>query len=375
MTTILRVREPREILAYVPYQLGFSPRRSVALISLRGPRQRVGLIARSDLSDMTGQRSGELAASLVHCVRRDGGESLLVVVYADGDVRDAMPAVEHVAGAVQQAAAADIDVGGVWLVTDDAFHVCGWDGEHVVDWDLPGHATSELQDTEVGATMVLRGQTIAPSREAMAEVPAVPQRRLRAAQAAGSRYWRLRGADRDRWRLEAVELWCEVLAAAAGGASGGTARPGSEGPAAPVGRLAASLRDVVVRDAVLAQAVLRGIRGDVPDVHGPGTDVVHDAMSLVLDPVVGRSPDPGALRSVVGVVETVAGHATRAGAAEAFAVLAVLAWWEGSGARARLLAAAALQRVPANRLALLVEQVLDGAVPPGWAARGAAPRE
>jgi hypothetical protein len=94
-------------------------------------------------------------------------------------------------------------------------------------------------------------------------------------------------------------------------------------------------------------------------------------MSIVLEPEAGRAPDPDALRSLVTLVEAVAGHGTRRVVGEGLALLAVLAWGEGAGARARLLTAAALRRAPDHRLALLVERVLDAAVPPGWAVRGA----
>ena len=48
-TDVLTLCSPAEVLATVPYMLGFQPADSVVLISLRGPRQRVGLTLRADL--------------------------------------------------------------------------------------------------------------------------------------------------------------------------------------------------------------------------------------------------------------------------------------------------------------------------------------
>ena len=53
MTTpkTIRATEPRELLALIPFQLGFHPTESVVLVSLRPPRRRVGMMARADVVD------------------------------------------------------------------------------------------------------------------------------------------------------------------------------------------------------------------------------------------------------------------------------------------------------------------------------------
>ena len=60
-------------------------------------------------------------------------------------------------------------------------------------------------------------------------------------------------------------------------------------------------------------------------------------------------------------------EATPQGRAETLAVLAWLAWWQGAGARSRLLVAEAQRLDPAHRLTRLVEAALIAAVPPPWA--------
>jgi hypothetical protein len=167
--------------------------------------------------------------------------------------------VERSARAVAAAAQGRVEIDGVWLVTTDTFHVCEWDParEQVSDWDLPGHGLAELRDTEVGATMVMQGVTVAPSRDAVATLPAPPAARLRAARAAGARSWRARTADVDGWREVSLSCWRQAIDHAVGAPQSVPSRWGSLAPAAEAGRLAASLRDAIVRDGVLAEIVLR----------------------------------------------------------------------------------------------------------------------
>ncbi|WP_036959882.1 DUF4192 family protein, partial [Promicromonospora kroppenstedtii] len=58
---VVRVAGPEDLLAYIPYRLGFEPVESVVVVSLTGPRQRVGLVARVDLADLRLRRPGDPA--------------------------------------------------------------------------------------------------------------------------------------------------------------------------------------------------------------------------------------------------------------------------------------------------------------------------
>ena len=42
--TRIRLREPRDLIAYVPYRLGFHPERSVVLLGMTGNRVGIGNI-------------------------------------------------------------------------------------------------------------------------------------------------------------------------------------------------------------------------------------------------------------------------------------------------------------------------------------------
>ena len=134
-----------------------------------------------------------------------------------------------------------------------------------------------------------------------------------------------------------------------------------------VGRLLAALEDVLVRDAVLVSFVEgydrvadRIIAGET----GPG---IGQALAAITDPVRGRRPDPERAAAARSVLEHAVSHATRGRHAPGLTLLAVLAWWEGDGARAGVLLDRALAADPAHRLALLVDEALRAGMPPGWA--------
>jgi hypothetical protein len=86
----LRLGHPRELLALVPYLLGFEPRDSAVLVGLRPPGHRVGLVARVDLPDLLRPDGAELAAALADHLHDDGTAEVVVVLYAgEGDPRGA----------------------------------------------------------------------------------------------------------------------------------------------------------------------------------------------------------------------------------------------------------------------------------------------
>ena len=71
----------------------------------------------------------------------------------------------------------------------------------------------------------------------------------------------------------------------------------------------------------------------------------------------------------VRVLESVVAHGRRGAQPPALTLLALLAWWQGDGARARLLLERALQEDPDYTLAQLLDATLAAAVPPGWISR------
>ncbi|MBB2925572.1 DUF4192 domain-containing protein [Cellulomonas cellasea] len=333
----IRVTEPRELLAFVPYQLGFQPTDSLVVMSLRGERSRVGLIARVDLA-----HAADAAAGLARHVLDDGATSAVVVVYTESD---------HGAHDAAQAAAAALTDAGLpvrsWWVT-------GGDYRPMLP-EFPeatppvGRPISDLQATEVAATMVAQGLRALPTRSDLDLTPASARERRRAASA---RALECDGGAEDRpaWRAASLRQWLDAASA-------------DTFTAADAGRLAAALDDRVVRDAVLCALVPGGRKVAEQVISGQrGSDALGEVVTSVIE-TPGVMPDADVFAPVVAVLTHVAAHVD---SAPARTLLAFLAWWQGDGARAQVHLSAAERHDPDYRLAALLTSVLAAAMPPGW---------
>ncbi|MBF0687029.1 MAG: DUF4192 domain-containing protein [Cellulomonas sp.] len=367
---LLRLGESRELLALVPHLLGFQPRDSAVVVSLRGPRGQVGLVARVDLADVADPVHGpQVARSLATHLDRDGARRAVLVLYAEtsapaGAVRvDA--AVSHVAEAF------DVPFGGtdVVVVGDHAYRCLACD-----DTCCPpqGRPLSDLQGSRAGAEMVLAGSVVAAGRDALGQVTAAPV----AARRAVARVRRRRADARTRalvsgsqalarWRAEALAAWRALITAASGAHEGPLTR------SALLGRVEAGLADRRVRDAILVACLPDA--GSLPErvlAHGgPDEDAeVGAAIGRLVDPVSGEPPGDD-VRAVRAVLEDVVAHGRRGGQAPASTLLATVAWWQGDGARAAVLLDRALQDDPGYRLGLLMRSAVDAGLAPGWVRR------
>lgn len=387
MATTIRTREPRELLALLPYQLGFHPNESAVLVSLRGSRSLVGLTVRADLADLADEAHGVLLArTLVGHLVSDGARRAVVVVYTAADLQGRARCEGSVGagvGRLLRAVERELGPAECWVVGPRGYYALGCADEACCP--RGGRPLADLQATQVGAQMVLEGVQVAASREELGAVPPADAAARKSARRARAR-WAARGAqagpgaEAHRWRREGLRLWQDAftaqVAAEAGAAWTGDgavgAAPRSFGPRrvdlAPslTGRLLAALDDVLVRDAVLvtfvegndrlAERVLAGERGvDVGVALGP-----------ILDPCRGRRPDARRARAARAVLEHLLAHVPRDGHPAVSTLLAVLAWWEGDGARAGVCVDRALATDPDYRLAVLVDQALRAGMPPGW---------
>lgn len=162
-TDVLKLQSPPDILEAVPYLLGFEPRASLVVLSLRGARNRLGLQMRVDL-DVPGtvqQNAGMLVGHLV----QDGAKAAILVVYAEPDGADPDALV----------AALRHELRRKRIAVPEALRVC--DGR----WTsytcqrracCPPEGTA-LQDrvrrpSRIGAAAVAAGMGVLPSREALA---------------------------------------------------------------------------------------------------------------------------------------------------------------------------------------------------------------
>jgi len=409
-TVTLRVDEPREILALIPHQLGFQPRDSAVVVSLRGPRNQVGMLARTDLPDLADVRDGpQVARTLLAHLGRDGARRTMLVLYTDRDPRPRAdgdggdPTGLHPAWAadrhLHEAVGRSLRLLGTWVVTPR-----GYLDLHCTGPCCPpgGRPLVELDGTRVGAHMVLRGSAVLGSREELGRIPRAPSDRRQAVARVRRRWERRRDvADEPgltRWRAESVAAWREVVALVRAEAraheepgrpepacarpvpservptepvSEGTGGAVARRPAGarPWGRLDAALADRRVRDAVLVTLVPG--TGDLAErsVRPGGQDLaLGEAVARIVDPAVAVPPPDDVLLHEAVLSRLVA--LGRAGAqAPALTLLGMLAWWRGDGARARVLLERALADDAEHGLAQLLMEGLAAGVPPGWLRR------
>ncbi|WP_265521413.1 DUF4192 domain-containing protein [Oerskovia flava] len=370
MTTTIRARGPRELLAYVPYRLGYRPADSVVLVSLRPPRGRIGLVARADVDDLSDLEHGpQLARSLVTHLCGDGAARAALVLYSDVPLRGSVRGARERAAVEHAREAAEPFLGDVeaWVVSSSGYYALDCTDD---DCCPPlGRPLRDLEGSEISAHMVLAGTTVADSRAASFLIrPAPGELRRRAARAAAR--WRRRGEEARAvpgasadWQADGLDAWRRAVALAERGDGGGSVLP-----AALLGRLEAALGSVPVRDAVLVSLVPG--TGDLSDRTVGGGDVdegTSRAIGAIVDPRSAVEPDEDLTAPARAVLEAVVAHGARGAQAPALTLLAVLAWWHGDGGRAGERARAALEHDPGYRLALLLDRALDAGVPPGWA--------
>jgi len=387
-TTTIRVREPRELLALLPYQLGFRPRESAVAVSLRPPRGRVGLVARVDLPDLGEPEHGPgLARALVSHLASDGARTAVLVLYTAGDPRVlGERRKDDDGGALARAAAAHFRAAAEPFLGEVAVWVVAQDGYLALDCvDLDccppgGRPLRELESTVVGAHMVLAGALVEDTRDDLVRIPTVAAAARRNAVRVAERSRTRRAiaqergpADLGRWRAAGLAAWRAAVTEAHGGA----AHPSP----AVLGRIAAALGDVAVRDAVLL-ALVAGT-GDLPERSlaraaggagaGRGHDDVEqltsDALGLVLDPSRGAPPDDDVVAAGAVVLERVVAHSGGSHQAAPLTMLALLAWWQADGPRAGVLLERALASDPTHRLGRLLAEALAAGLAPGWIGR------
>lgn len=383
MTTTIRTDEPRELLALIPYQLGFRPQESLVVVSVRAERSRVGLVARMDVADLAGPLSGRAAAlALVGHLVADGAARALAVLYTSEDLQSegrgpARAALSH----VQDVAAENLGPVDAWVVGPRGYYAVGCTDRGCCP--VGGRPLAGLEATRIGAQMVLEGIPVAARRDELARTVSVDAPARRAARRSRGR-WQSRalgavggavGPDMRRWRAAGLGLWRELTAAAADAwsASGDQDPAALRGPcpwvapgATEMGRLLAALDDVLVRDAALLSCVVGAERVADRLVDGDRSADVGTALGAIVDPVDGERPDLRRTAAARAVLEHALAHAPRSGHAPALTLLALLAWWEGDGARAGVLVERALAADPAHQMALLLDDALAVGMPPGW---------
>jgi hypothetical protein len=347
-TKTIRVNEPSELLALIPYQLGFIPTDSLVVMSLREPRGRVGLIARIDLASAEGS-----AASLAGHLASDGAARAAIVTYTD----DRAAARAATAALTDALVEFGIVEAGNWTVTSTGYRSLECDD--LTCCPEAGRPMSDLDSTQVAATLTYAGTTVLPTRADLGVQPAPEAERAAATEAAIA--WRCTHAPGEpQARAAGLATWQD------------TAATTGHVPADRLGILAAILTDKTTRDAVLV-GLIPDTSADLPAkaLTGEGKDGLSQAIQKIVNTTTGVRPGDVADRAASLLGDVAAHAATTPRAAAPLALLALIAWWSGDGARAGVLVDQALTADPDYRLAALVDQMITAGFPPGWVRRTA----
>ncbi|WP_170176992.1 DUF4192 domain-containing protein [Myceligenerans xiligouense] len=375
----VRVRGPQDLIAFVPFRLGYQPSESVVVVSVRGRRQTVGLVARLDLAAFDGRctdgrPAAEAAAeSLARVATRDGADRVVVVGYTGAALPAAGDAGARVRRAMEVTAArieAHLPGTESWIVTPGGYRAL--DCTDPLCCPAEGRPVEDIVHSRIAATMVLAGRSVAPSRADRLRIArASPEARRSAGRAAGR--WVNARATAPGWVERSLEEWRVAVRRT------GAAEPGEivELEPAMLGRLAAAMEDRWVRDALLLwitaneettddDAVLRTAQRRVDTE----TDAAAArAMARIVDPAGATRPDDERVGAAVRVLEAVVAHVPRARQPAPLTLLGLVAWWGGDGAMASGRLDAALAIDGEYSLAGLVTTALDAGLPPGWVRR------
>lgn len=210
-----------------------------------------------------------------------------------------------------------------------------------------GTPLSEIDSSEVAAAMVVAGATVADDEDQLiADVePVSPDGSEAAEGAEEADMTEVVGTFGPEERPAVLARWLGLLSS--------EHQDPQEWP-----RITRALADPVLRDAIMISLVPG--TGVDPEVilqqHGPG----------VTPELFARRPDVDLAERGRRVLAAIARQAPERRRAPALSVLAWLAWWCGHGTRARMLADRTLRDVPGNRLAGLVQVLVERQVPPPW---------
>ena len=244
-----RLSTPSDIVAAVPYLLGFEPADSLVVLSLQGARRRVGLTARVDLP--RADVADRCAREFVGYLKRDHALAALVVFYPPSG-GCSHPSIGPLTAAItKRFAAARIDIGDVLCVYEGR-----WWSLHCTDDACcpPGGTLMSLEAPPAcAAAMTVSGRVVFGSREELARTidPVSGAVQLAMAYALPRIRAQLGPRPHDVDVLaESVQLFraaVQVRLVVARGGGGDTALGIDE-----TARLIAGLDDVRLRDEILA---------------------------------------------------------------------------------------------------------------------------
>jgi hypothetical protein len=352
---------PPDLLAVLPYHLGFHPTRSVVVVCLHG--KRLGLVARLDVSGDLPEASA-VAASILRVLRREAPSGVMVIGYEDTP-GESEP--------LSQAIAAGLALEHITLVDRLVVRGDRWTGLMCTCClDEPVPAPYEIPAV---ATFVGMGRAALGSRDELATVvrpaePAPPAltEAIDEWVAAVVEPGRLLAPHEPRgggsphpvsWAERCLAAWADLL---------GGHFDRREIPVGALPLLLGSLRDRPLRDGIIAVLCPGTLERAVLDPR------LVELLDRYLAPVVEAAEeleegDEDVLRAVRSRLERLCRLAPDAHAAPILTVTGAQAWFAGDGAAARVAIERALEVEPDHVLARLLDQLLElGVRPPGLAA-------
>jgi len=381
----MRLSGPADMLAVLPYQLGYHPARSVLVVSMR--QRRMGLVQRLDLP--AAQYAAPAAATLLGPLLRDEPSGVVLIGYeatagSSRPVLDALAAVcaEHGLEVLDRLVVCD----GRWRSLDCEDPGCcpSAGGPLPAAADVPAVADYVAREVAPLADRAALADRLAPARPLLqAAVQAAALLRLGDrtaaidAQAAGDPLPLLAARRVD------LAIWSRVLGD--GGDSDGRTGDGrligdgygelagrsqrqidaaGDLEAADLARLAVSLRDLDLRDALIAWTCQGWIGLDVfePSL----VEALAEALpGRCVEPVDPSAAQAAAQLRVESRLARICACLPSAWAAGPLCVLASRTWWRGDGAATRVALDRALEIDPAYRLAQLMTRMVDMGVRPG----------
>ncbi|HET7304466.1 MAG TPA: DUF4192 domain-containing protein [Segeticoccus sp.] len=361
-----RLAGPGQLIAYLPYQLGYHPRCSAVVVCWRTGR--LGLVQRADLPE-PGQE-GEAAALLVPVLLRERPSAITLIGFEEGaDPGASGPVLELVA---EECAAAGIELQDHLVVRSSRWcSLLAGPGSAAGD----GRPVPPPERVPAVLAMITCGVDPAPSREELEERLAGGRPLLERAVRAEAELLLdgLPGSDDAReaacWREDGLFAWARVL----GGVDPCGTEPVDALRPVDLARAAVALVDVQLRDALIAWLTPDNLPLDLVDPELMAQ--VRRRLWPVRDDS-GRSDGPdGPDDPLVEREEAhIRGRESRLAdfcrvlppewAVGPLTVLAAHAWWRGDGALARIALERALDTDPGYRLAGLLLQLVDHGVRP-----------
>ncbi len=355
---VVRLADCGDLVSAVPYLMGFVPRRSLVLVSLRGPRLSWGLTARADLPrDQVRFDVTALADQLVERVCADGPRELVAVVYDDLPwVTDPRPWAGLVEAVRVAAKSGGTDLREAVYVGAERF----WSFSCTVATCCPptGRLISSTRGSPAAAAFVFDG--VAPARvreEVEARLrPGGPSARAAVRSMSDDQMRgvleRWSGKDlegQSRWGRAVVDLFGEVVHRYT---VGGTSVGASEAARLLVGLAVTGVRDdVITKWTNWLQALPDGVGDPKPGAVPPGVEE--------------RSTGDAVERLLVDLVRC----ATITLSVAPLTLLSLDCWARGDGGLANIAIDRALSADPTYRLALLADQLLRAGIAPAWASR------